>query len=133
MRKDGPREHVSAILCLCTAGPRHGRSRSRRCACARGDARATLPDDLLNILEGNIGPLSYIPQTVPFPTQDLTATFFDKVGWHGKVITVSEHSPRAFMYKNFLTPEECDHLIDRVRPIHLYGPFICLANYLLLR
>lgn len=40
----------------------------------------------------------------------------DPIGWHGKVITVSESGPRAFLYKNFLTPEECDHLIDKALP-----------------
>lgn len=40
------------------------------------------------------------------------ATVYDPVGWHGKVITVSAHSPRAYLFKNFLTPEECDYLID---------------------
>ena len=58
------------------------------------------------------------------PPQDTAANFFDKVGWHGKVITVSEHSPRAFIYKNFLTPEECDHLIDKVQTASLSSPSI---------
>jgi len=53
---------------------------------------------------------------IPHVPEDTTAAFFDKVGWQGKVLTVSESSPRAFIYKNFLTPEECDHLIDKATP-----------------
>mmetsp|Transcript_36975 Transcript_36975/g.104366 ORF Transcript_36975/g.104366 Transcript_36975/m.104366 type:complete len:302 (-) Transcript_36975:159-1064(-) len=45
-----------------------------------------------------------------------TESFSNPLGWHGKVITVSEAGPRAFLYKNFLTPEECDHLIDKALP-----------------
>ena len=40
----------------------------------------------------------------------------DPLGWHGKVVTVSEFGPRAYLYKNFLTPEECDYMIDKVSP-----------------
>mmetsp|Transcript_24886 Transcript_24886/g.59226 ORF Transcript_24886/g.59226 Transcript_24886/m.59226 type:complete len:230 (+) Transcript_24886:107-796(+) len=48
--------------------------------------------------------------------QDFVHTFHDIQGWSGKVVTVSESFPRAFLYKNFLSPEECDHLIDKAVP-----------------
>lgn len=34
--------------------------------------------------------------------------------WSGRVIPVS-WSPRAFLFKDFLTDEECDHLTATVR------------------
>mmetsp|Transcript_11389 Transcript_11389/g.32339 ORF Transcript_11389/g.32339 Transcript_11389/m.32339 type:complete len:313 (+) Transcript_11389:278-1216(+) len=36
--------------------------------------------------------------------------------WHGEVNALSESRPRAFLYKNFLTPEECDHLVQLALP-----------------
>eukprot|EP00873_Tetraselmis_striata_P007994 jgi/Tetstr1/428258/TSEL_018297.t1 len=48
--------------------------------------------------------------------EDMYANIYDPIGWHGKVITLSAHSPRAYLYKNFLTPEECDYLIDLAEP-----------------
>eukprot|EP00873_Tetraselmis_striata_P007995 jgi/Tetstr1/428259/TSEL_018298.t1 len=45
--------------------------------------------------------------------EDPLANVYDSVGWTGRMITLSAHSPRAYVYKNFLSPEECDHLIDK--------------------
>ena len=54
---------------------------------------------------------------VSWPAQ---ASFRDCCGtlrqeeWRGEVEQVS-WSPRAFLYKKFLSEEECDHLINHVR------------------
>eukprot|EP00192_Tetraselmis_astigmatica_P020878 CAMPEP_0117659388 /NCGR_PEP_ID=MMETSP0804-20121206/6407_1 /TAXON_ID=1074897 /ORGANISM="Tetraselmis astigmatica, Strain CCMP880" /LENGTH=266 /DNA_ID=CAMNT_0005466045 /DNA_START=193 /DNA_END=990 /DNA_ORIENTATION=+ len=36
--------------------------------------------------------------------------------WHGQVITLSESMPRAYLYRDFLSPEECEHLIQMAIP-----------------
>ncbi len=50
--------------------------------------------------------------------------------WRGEVIHLS-WAPRAFLVKNFLSDEECDHLIQKVRGITLgCNPWLALPEVL---
>lgn len=45
--------------------------------------------------------------------------------WHGEVIHLSWR-PRAFLYKRFLTDEECDHVRNKVCAVGAHGCRQCL-------
>ena len=54
------------------------------------------------------------PQRMPLrPDPPTTAPPRPQEEWHGEVVHLSWR-PRAFLYKNFLTDEECEHLKQKV-------------------
>lgn len=46
-----------------------------------------------------------------------------------EVLSWPPHGPRAFLYHNFLTPEECAHIMATAKPlVHLQTLSFCTCN-----